>query len=63
MSKKELPKTIMVYVCDEVDGETIYAVAHTVEDIPEEFDGEKVGTYTLSSKGIFRVMREMTNEK
>lgn len=56
---KKLPVEILVYQCDEVDGEPIYAVARNVEDIPEDAAGQKVGTYSLNRSDTFRVRREL----
>lgn len=61
MSKrKSLPKEILVYQCDEVDGEPIYAVAFSVNDISEEFAGEIVGNYTLNNTNVFSLKRQLT---
>jgi hypothetical protein len=59
MGKRPLPKEILVYQCDEVDGEPVYAVAHNVEEIPEDADGQKVGVYILNRPWTFRVRREL----
>lgn len=56
---KNLPKEILVYQCDEVDGEPIYAVARTVNDIPEDMDGRKVAVYVMNKQYTFRVSREL----
>lgn len=61
MSKK-LPKEILVYQCDEVDGEPIYAVARNVDEIPDDVDGCTVGNYALNRRGTFRVKRELDKE-
>jgi hypothetical protein len=55
----KLPKEILVYQCDEVDGEPLYAVALKVDDIPEDADGECVGNYVLNRKSNFHVRREL----
>ncbi len=56
---KQLPKEILVYQCDEVDGEPVYAVAHKVDEIPEDAHGQKVGNYVLNQQSTFRVRREL----
>jgi hypothetical protein len=56
---KKLPNEILVYQCDEIDGEPLYAVAMNVDDIPEDADGEKVGNYVLNRVSAFRVRREL----
>ena len=56
---KRFPKEIFVYQYDEVDGEAVYSVARTVDEIPEESDGEKVGVYVLDRHNTFRVLREL----
>jgi len=55
----KLPKKILVYQCDEAEGVPIYAVAHEAADIPEEYEGAKVGTYTLTVENTFRLHREL----
>jgi hypothetical protein len=57
MKLRRLPKKILVYQCDEVDGVPIFAVAMRVEDIPEEAAGQRIGTYTLTDMGVFVVHR------
>ena len=57
---KRMPQEILVYVCDTLeDGTPVYGVAHNVEEIPEENDGEKVGIYVLNRADNFRVRREL----
>lgn len=56
---KRLPKEILVYVCDEADGETIYAVAENVDQIPEEYDGSKIGVYVLNRTDTFGIKRTL----
>lgn len=56
----KLPKEVLVYVCDyEKDSSPIYSVAVNVDDIPESYDGEKVGSYTLTRIATFKVKREL----
>jgi hypothetical protein len=57
---KKLPKELLVYVYDHADGEDLYAVARSVEEIPEDCDGELVGNYTLNRTSTFKVKRELT---
>jgi hypothetical protein len=58
---KNLPKEILVYVCDTLDdGTPVYAVADSVDDISEEFDGQVVGNYYLDNKQKFGVKRTLT---
>jgi hypothetical protein len=54
---KNMPKEILVYQCDTCDGEPIYAVARNVDDIPEEFAGDKVRVYTFNKEYTFKVNR------
>jgi len=57
--KKQLPKEILVFQSDEVDGEPIYSVALNVNEILEEYDGAKVGVYVLNTQNVFGVRREL----
>lgn len=59
MKVKGFPKEILVYQCDEVDGELIYAVANNIDEIPEEFSNRKIGIYTLSRSPRLLVRREL----
>jgi hypothetical protein len=44
----KMSKTILVYVCDyDHVGRPIYAVADSIEDIPEDNGGALVGEYQL----------------
>lgn len=57
---KRLPQEILVFVCDTLeDGTPVYGVAHNVEEIPEDSDGDKVGIYILNRTNTFRVRREL----
>ena len=56
---QNLPKEILIYRVEEVDGHPIYAVALNVNDIPEDADGDTVGIYTINQKMIFHVRREL----
>lgn len=58
MSRK-LPKEILVYECDYVDGQPIYAVARNVDEIPEEYDGAPVSVFTVNRSYKFKVSREL----
>lgn len=59
--KKGLPKKVFIYVCDydEKSGEPYYAVLTTVNDLPEDQEGEKVGEYSLEEVGVFRINRHI----
>ena len=57
----KLPKEILIYVCDYVDGEPLYGVVLRAEDIPYEADGDSVGVYTLNRACAFRVRRELND--
>ena len=57
--KKKLPKEILVYQYDEVDGEPVFAVALHLDDIPADADGQRVGAYFLNYETTFRIRREM----
>ena len=59
MAKKKLPQKILLYQCDEADGEPVYAVARNADEIPEDANGQKVGVYTLNRASAFRVRREL----
>lgn len=61
MSKKSknLPSEILVYQCDTCDGVPVYSVAHNVEEIPEDADGERVGVYILNRTDTFHIKREL----
>lgn len=60
---KTLPKEILVYECDEVDGEPVYAAARDVSEIPEEYDGVKVGVYVLNTTNVFGIRRELKGRR
>ena len=55
----KLPKEILVYQCDTVDGVPLYAIARNVEDIPEEFDGETVSVFTMNKSYKFTIHRSL----
>ena len=60
MAKRKLPKEVLLYVCDtDNDGEDIYAVALTLDDIPETEDGDVIGIYYLNKSHTFIVRREL----
>src|ERR1035437_4522904 len=43
---KRLPKEVFIYVCDTLDdGTPVYGDADSVDDIPEDSNGHKVGNY------------------
>ena len=57
---KRLPKEVFIYVCDTLDdGTPVYGVADSVDDIPEDSNGHKVGNYYLNNEHTFRVRREL----
>jgi len=57
---QKLPKEILVYVCDEIDGNVpVYAVASDIDEIPEDSHDTIVGTYTLTRTSVFKVRREL----
>ncbi|WP_068018961.1 hypothetical protein [Rhodoplanes sp. Z2-YC6860] len=56
---KKLPKEILVYQCDEADGEPVYAVARNVNEIPEDYDGAEVSVYTINRSYKFGVTRTL----
>jgi len=56
---KKLPKELLVYVYDVADGQELYAVAESVDEIPEDIDGKIVGTYVLNYTATFKVRREL----
>ncbi len=58
----KMPKEIIVYQCDTVEGMSIYAVARNVDEIPEDVHGDTVGVYMLSRKSKFRLKRELIDE-
>lgn len=53
----KLPKELLVYQCDQVDGKPVYAVAQTLDEIPEDHSGEKIGTYRREEVSTFYVTR------
>ena len=56
----ELPKEILVYVCDFDDnGNPIFGVALNTDEIPINYNGDKVGNYTLNRVATFRVNYEL----
>ncbi len=56
---KRLPKEILVFQCDEAEGQPVYAVASNVDEISEEYDGATVGVYVLSTQNVFSVRRAL----
>lgn len=61
MAKNSMPKEIYVYVCDKLeDGTPVYAVASHIEEIPEDTQGQRVGTYSLKDTHVFKVTRILT---
>jgi len=54
-----MPDLIFVYVCDCIDGEPVYAVAKSKDDIPLDSDGQKVGVYALRETLKFDVKTEL----
>lgn len=56
---KKLPREILVYQCDECDGEPIYAVARNVDEIPEDFDGATISVFTFNKSYKFGVTRSL----
>ena len=58
--KAKLPKTLLIYVAYEHDGQPYYvATTDKLEDLPEEAAGEEVGYYALVEKGKLRVTKEL----
>lgn len=53
----KLPRQLLIYQCDEVDGKPVYAVAVALTEIPEEYVGQKVGTYERVDTGVFYVTK------
>lgn len=56
---RKLPKEILVYECDYVDGQPIYAVARNVEEIPEDQDGASVGVFVINKTYKFGIKRAL----
>lgn len=56
----KLPHEILVYLADWVDGEPIYAVALTVNQIPHDCVGAKVGTFVLNQTYNFGIKRTLS---
>jgi len=59
MKNRKLPKEVLIYQCDEANGEPIYGVATTVDDIPADADGQTVGVYTLNHESTFHIRRQL----
>jgi len=57
--KLKFPEEILVYQCDEVDGEPVYSVARRLSDISEDYDGDKIGLYVLQRVDTLRIKREL----
>ena len=55
-----MPNKIYVYVCDydADEGKPIYAVAESLEEIPEDTE-DPVGVYLLNNTGILHVTRRL----
>jgi protein involved in sex pheromone biosynthesis len=60
MGKQErlFPIELLVYVFDrDEDGTPMYAIATSIDEIPEENDGEEVANYVLNRVRKFSVKR------
>jgi len=57
--KSKYPDGILVYVCDYADGEPIFAVAVSPDEIPEDISGQRVATYLLARTQKFQVERRL----
>lgn len=57
---KQMPKKILLYVCDhEQDGTPILAVATKLDEIPEDCNGGLIGEYQLATQSKLTVKREL----
>ena len=57
---KKLPNTIYVYACDyDDDQQPIYAVVTDVNELPEDCEGEVIGTYTFTKSAKLQVTRSL----
>lgn len=62
--KKAFPKKLFIYVCDyDDDKKPIYCASTTLDGIPEDEHGERIGSYSLEKMGTFKVERFITNVK
>lgn len=59
MSKTKMPKEMMIYVFNYEDGKPQFAVAERLDEIPEDCDGNPVGSYSLNRQSSFKVKREL----
>jgi hypothetical protein len=58
--KFTLPTQLHVFVFDhDEDGKPLYAVAETLDEIPEDHNGKVVGFYTICTERKFRIRREL----
>lgn len=55
--KNKMPKELYVYIGDWDGEDPILCVAEKLSEIPEDCDGNLVGSYALASEGVFGVSR------
>lgn len=56
----KLPNVILLYQCDVTeDGQPIYSHARTVDDIPEEFEGQWIGAFKKIKDYKLTIKREL----
>lgn len=59
MSKHKPPKKIWAYIADTLDdGSPLWCLSETLDEIPEDQNGETIVQYTLDHKATFIVTRE-----
>lgn len=57
----KMPNEILVYIsyADRDTHEPIFAVARSLDEIPEDADGKKIGVYILDRELKFKIERKL----
>ena len=49
------PDPLLIYVCDYCEGKPLFAVAETVDEIPDDVAGHNVATYEYRYEHVFKI--------
>lgn len=49
------PDTLLIYVCDYCEGKPLFAVAETVDEIPDDVADQNVATYEYRYEHVFKI--------
>lgn len=59
-AKSLMPKEVFIYIAQwDTDGEPLFGVAQSVDEIPPDCDNTTVGVYARSRALTFRVRKEL----